>query len=162
MCIILCAMTIERIRASAREPGTEGSSQLEKPICSFSCNLPLCHLQSNPGASWCARPRLLFHPQPLAEAEPLDLDADEVSTCLEALCSVRGLLLRSLSQSSSWSCVACRLEIAMSSMSDYAGEVVATHTYIRLSSKASSSECMTHWTTARELREGAPPSARQE
>ncbi len=35
------------------------------------------------------RPRLLFQPRPLAEAEPLDLDAEEVATCLEALCAVR-------------------------------------------------------------------------
>ncbi|KAK9825377.1 hypothetical protein WJX81_006910 [Elliptochloris bilobata] len=33
-----------------------------------------------------SRPRLLFHPQPLAEAEPLDMGADEVATCLDALC----------------------------------------------------------------------------
>ncbi len=35
------------------------------------------------------RPRLLFQPRPLAEAAPLDLDAEEVATCLEALCAVR-------------------------------------------------------------------------
>lgn len=97
MCLILCAMTVQRVRASDSEPGTAGSSQQEDAACSFSYDMPLFCLQSNPGAAWCARPRLLFHPQPLAEAEPLDLDADEVATCLEALCSVRGLLRRSLS-----------------------------------------------------------------
>ncbi len=38
------------------------------------------------------RPRLLFQPRPLAEADPLDLDAEEVATCLEALCAVRATL----------------------------------------------------------------------
>lgn len=49
----------------------------------------------------------------------------------------------------------------MSSMSEYAGEDCGHATYMRLSSKPSSCECMTHWTTVRELQEWAPPSARR-
>lgn len=57
------------------------------PLRPFSLSC-LHRLAADVGSLCACRPRLLFQPQPLADAEPLDLDADEVATCLEALCTV--------------------------------------------------------------------------
>jgi len=56
--------------------------------CALSPESCLHRLAADVGSLCACRPRLLFQPQPLADAEPLDLDADEVATCLEALCTV--------------------------------------------------------------------------